>query len=590
MANYRRPEAFDLSRRDFLKATGVSLLGLALRTSLRAEGQQLTLARVEIIRPRDLLKLTFELRGNIRRSPDTGRLIFSPISGADPNVVGIQYPPQHIAEGWIAENSEQSPPDLPPHLVPARIAGPSRLVFRRDARHTTAPIPLSVEQLLRWTRQSAVEAARQAIAWIKNERYTRGEPTENESVLEFPYRLFISPVPNTRFFHCVVPYRRVQPIRGVKWTWVELWHSAMDLRTPSARKEYFPPIFALEPTDTEETLAKITEGPISANDDARGLLVPTNLRPKVRPQQPLECDVLPVSNEDTGWGPNYHDFELLMQQSEGHDGVLRAKQLLLTSMGASADLDYRAQLNFPGDLRQWIHKTAIGRDNYVRTVINGVLMPFQHPAAFIQIWERKLTPKLGDASGTRVGAIIRKRRYLLILDPDRSFPTSDETDHIAANALARGMFIKSVRIKDDRTPLLSDALDADSLKEVEPIANANFWPRVEQNGTRVPFEFECEGIDAHGLQCTFRMPMLFMVKLELGGIQYHKAPQYLRTATFAPAPFLLAPISGAPINATEFTDKLSTFAEYAQKIQGFGPRKIAMLADLKQKAYGAHQH
>ena len=81
-----------------------------------------------------------------------------------------------------------------------------------------------------------------------------------------------------------------------------------------------------------------------------------------------------------------------------------ARSLALTSLGGSLDASGR----WPS--YSWDHRAVLGRDQEVRTAIEGVLFPFGHRAVLEQVTQR---------SATEATAVLRKSRQLIILEPIR---------------------------------------------------------------------------------------------------------------------------------------------------------------------------
>jgi len=224
-------------------------------------------ALIELLRPDDLLNLRIET-DNLRfiREPaldEAGEAVFLEIDDPTrPALLRVLFPPQHIAEFALFESDSRSAPGGPlapdagesgklreanqtasgadtnsPPLDPlhpepsissealpfkARAAASSRLVFQVPAGRR---IPYTIEGLLDWRGLRALlhpiaelnaadPAARAAAPAISR-------PSYDQTSLEMPYRLLISPDASAKWAHRVRPFGE----RGR----YELWHTRMVL-------------------------------------------------------------------------------------------------------------------------------------------------------------------------------------------------------------------------------------------------------------------------------------------------------------------------------------------------------------------------
>src|SRR5262245_4766287 len=191
----------------------------------------------EITRPEDLLHL--KIHGHNLTPEDDGERGAALVveAQAQPAYLVVTFPPQTIAEEAMFESSivpadvppgktdRPSPqptgtPD-PPGTIEARIGHPSRLVFQVPAN---ARIPLTVQGLLDW---STFTLRVHPIAGI-GPNPTPAEiaaapairrPNEDETAIELPYRLVISPGADTRWTHHRLPFT----VNGR----TELWHTRL---------------------------------------------------------------------------------------------------------------------------------------------------------------------------------------------------------------------------------------------------------------------------------------------------------------------------------------------------------------------------
>src|SRR5258705_11294611 len=81
---------------------------------------------------------------------------------------------------------------------------------------------------------------------------------------------------------------------------------------------------------------------------------------------------------------------------------IAARKLYLSTLGAWMDVQGDWGNPFPAlpvfSLEQWQHREVLARDNYVRVVTAGFLLPFGNRASLVKITERKLQSISGGAT------------------------------------------------------------------------------------------------------------------------------------------------------------------------------------------------
>lgn len=183
-----------------------------------------------------------------------------------------------------------------------------------------------------------------------------------------------------------------------------------------------------------------------------------------------------------------------------------ARHLRLTALGAAMEVRGEWQ---PGgsSLSLWHHISSIGRDQYVRVVYEGFLLPFGHRAAYVQISERKFTEQIG---GGRVAGLMKKQ-FIIVRQPVREYPG------VGQRFEGRDFPFTSVEITTKQTPDLKGPLPIagvpddfyeDGLNEsLQP--QLGFWP-FPLVGSSEAFRFEMIGTDAAGRRTSFSLPLIFM--------------------------------------------------------------------------------
>jgi hypothetical protein len=149
---------------------------------------------ISVERDTDLLQLDFSFFGFAVDARSVPRAI---VANAPDSVVTVQFPPQAIAEANYFWNGDDLPVDPPPVL--SDLAGPSRLCFS-FAEGASIPLPNMTQQdLLDWSGWAlAVPPVAQVQSNQKGRFPTPRPPLPQETVIEFPYALYLAP---TVFFN-----------------------------------------------------------------------------------------------------------------------------------------------------------------------------------------------------------------------------------------------------------------------------------------------------------------------------------------------------------------------------------------------------
>lgn len=136
-------------------------------------------------------------------------------------------------------------------------------------------------------------------------------------------------------------------------------------------------------------------------------------------------------------------------------------------------------------LMAWAHVATLGRDHYVKIVKRGYLYPTGHPAALLQVSERKVqqTPQ------GPVIAFTRKKQYVIVRVPKLSYNANQQ----------RELGFRSLECLTLETPPLTVSAGA------IPGSTA-FWMRTSGG----PFLFHLRGEDVEGRPVEWTMPMIFV--------------------------------------------------------------------------------
>ena len=429
-----------------------------------------------VVRREDLLVLRFAFSNLLLNEAGTHLVRLDP---AQPATMTIYFPPQHLAEEAFFQDNSGGPPGSIP--VRARVAGVSRMVFRLP--DTLDQLPYTLDALLDWA-QFAPVLAPSALPPAATTGPAITPLTGEETAIEFPYRLFLSPDAQGGWHHAH------QPV--VHQGRYELWHSrlaqsnatAASLRAVDYRQPIQPDPFVTLPHHSQ--LAEIVR--LSAD---------FSIRPRIPPQwfglPPQEIRRrLQIFGIPAGYTPR----------------PITARQLMLSSLGAWARLesewdyptlaiDTLQQWGLPHfSLEQWQQISAMGRDQYVRTVEKGYACPTGHRLSIIEVVERQFEPEVISPPGTpaifAAKAYLRYFKVIIVQEPEKEYSQF-------ANAYAfagREMPLRKLRLTTLVTPKLDESVST----------TIPSW--ITAGGQDVQFNVIGEDWDGHPI--SFAMPLLFV--------------------------------------------------------------------------------
>lgn len=416
----------------------------------------------------------------------------------------------------------------------AQIGHPSRLVFVVPA---DAAIPFTFDGLLEW---SNLELSVNGIAAIGDNPTADQiahapaihEPAANETALELPYQLVISPTRDVAWLH------RAQPFTSRGRT--ELWHTRLALKTADGiielSKTHLAPLRAIwSPAYDPNQLPAVQDDPelgrtAMCGNDRHQIVVLTSAfqgyevehtrqfrkRPPVTlyspyVPEPFHADRLMLSSlggwlRSRGqWEPPHRAQPVIHQRPDFVEvfkniGIPRVEAENRAPVERPFEIIDEQFLFFQRppqqlDLSEWVHLATQGRDHYVKIVYEGELWPFRHPAALIKVTERKFE----EAKGI-VGAYLMQRMFIVVRKPVMDFAATD-----------RGNPLKSVRLTTLVTPDIADP------KLLTP--NRTFWVEVMTGpgpNDRTKFHFHAVGTDVEGNTIDFTVPLIFVSNSDIG--------------------------------------------------------------------------
>lgn len=355
-------------------------------------------------------------------------------------------------------------------------------------------------------------------------------PTAQQTALETPYRLVLSPNDTGGWQHAV----EVGADNTVESQPVELWHTRLGVRGDDGAVSESP--------DPARTVRAIWARDPDFTDD-----------PTAYPLHSTTPFRMSLDSKDRAMLVNQTaNYTLRRRRFRTDPPPVEVRRLMLSSLGAWLDLLGEWE---PADMpsgvsiiEQWEHRAPMGRDAYVKVVYPGFLFPFGHRASLVKITERKLGWQGGDPI-----AYLFQRYYIVVRQIDRSYHGG------GFDAARRRLPFSSVRVLTRSTPDLDDPAEHDLFDRRQDL----FWPTVGGE----PFAFRLVGTDRAGRAVEFTAPLLFVdggnttPADQISG-QYQASGRHVRPTLGQRVSF--APPAGA--DDTTFPTQTLTFAGTAANL------------------------
>lgn len=285
-------------------------------------------------------------------------------------------------------------------------------------------------------------------------------PHEDETAIEAPWRLVISPSDRAGFAHANQPERSARHPELV-----ELWHTRLGVRRVATDQA----VSVDERDDPQRIVRAIWNREKDTGETEDHALVPFRTS---------------LDRSDRG--------ALVRQTADStyaRPEPVDARRLELSALGAWLDLHGQwktAPYTHAGQdaILSWDHVAPMGRDQFVRVVYPGFLFPFGHRASLVKITERKIK----DSKDPQ--ARLYQRKFLVIGEPERLY--SD-----------RRMPFVRVAVRPLVTPDIKDPMlpGGGSVDDQEL-----FWPTVETG----EFLFTLDAIDHEGRAVRLYTPLLWV--------------------------------------------------------------------------------
>lgn len=335
-------------------------------------------------------------------------------------------------------------------------------------------------------------------------------PTAQQTAIEAPYRLIISPSSEGRWTHSDTPVDAEDTARHV-----ELWHSRLAVTGPTgdvteldAKRRIVRAIWTRDRDGLPQTTWRANE-----MDDPDHPL-----------RTPKTADDLPFRGS-----LNRADRHRLVRQSaERWPGIkdpaslrpVGVDKLWLSSLGAWLDLHgawYTKEYSARGipSVLAWDHIAPLGRDQWVRVVYPGYLFPFGHACALVKITERRVTANPAVAS-------LYQFKFLVISEPSRTYTPSD-------NPYTRLDFSPTT------TPPIVDPADKVDSFFVPHVA----VPGAPANDPGIPYQFTGDSWDKDNLHESFRTPLFWVAEHYLDFTAVQDA--------YDASPYRVIPMSGQKV-------------------------------------------
>jgi hypothetical protein len=303
------------------------------------------------------------------------------------------------------------------------------------------------------------------------------KPSPLVTALELPYRVMLSPVPKSNWWHALTPVEHSGR--------TELWHTRLTDTTDGIGQDAITRVRALWSPDYELDPSVIVG-------------VVNNLKPFRMSLDALDRQMLVKLM--TGFNEPTVDNHVYVPRTT------RSQRLALSALGALLDCEGNWNV-LPKNVRleQWRHLATLGRDHYVRVVYRGFLFPFGHSASLIKVTERKFEFLDKKAKKNRV-TVLRQRFFIVVRQRVKQY---NGTGHVFAG---RNFPFKSVEILTHvtpnlRAPDLSKLSDpANKIYSVVP-NRACFWPMLSAGKD---FIFQLAATDICDQRVNFATPLLFV--------------------------------------------------------------------------------
>lgn len=315
-------------------------------------------------------------------------------------------------------------------------------------------------------------------------------PGRDVTAIELPYRVLISPIAPARWTH----RSTAVALQGRN----ELWHTRLTTKAGDAG------------TDAPGSLRAIWSDDYPIDDFSQA----------VDPPRPFRMSL------------DAPDRKMLVQLMAGFDESVvidhavqrytprpaRADRIILSALGGLLDAE-GAWEKRPSDVdvEQWRHLTSLGRDQYVRVVYAGYLLPFGHAASLIKVTERKFEPSNPATPRIKRVATLRQRFFIVVRDPVKAFDGSyhETGGHPFPFTSVELLTRVTPNLLTPDNDLCRVAEGPRTLYQVPGVTGGltrrqAFWPMTSTMPDAGNLRFDIAAIDRDGRRTSFSLPLLFI--------------------------------------------------------------------------------
>jgi hypothetical protein len=316
------------------------------------------------------------------------------------------------------------------------------------------------------------------------------KPASNETAVELPFRLQISPNAEARFAHDALP------AASAATGHTSLWHTRL-----AEKKEANSDVH--QPLDEPIRAIWARGGPESDH----GIF--TDHWGVTASSPPPDTSPFKLFRQTLDDRDRYNIAQLSgnFALSGGRHEAVNCQRLMLSCLGGW--LDAKGDWHVPPGLsvEQWVHHAAQARDHYVRVVYKGYCLPFGHRVSLVKVSERHF---LNDQPGNP--AYVLQRMYFIVREPVREYP---ETRLYKVLGGRRQYYHRSfpfpvVRLLTEVTPDIADPSKTQLHFDGKDQGQALFWPALPAAGSPEPLRFRYVATDLDGHQIHFDLPAIFI--------------------------------------------------------------------------------
>lgn len=463
--------ALQLSRRRFLVVggTGVAATGLGsqFQTVLTAAAQEPTFT-LDLVRREDMALLTFEFH-NLSLSTDGETPELTRVDTGQQSLVVVHLGSQHLMEQPLQEENDDPEPELEPiGELHSKAVGPSRLVFL--VPNTVKSFPYTEDGLFEWWRWVMQVHARALApdAPIPDDLpdlEVHTPPADLQTDLLLVDWLHLSPDGLATWLHPARPITRAGR--------TELWHTTLRLRDEDGRPDtsHNSPTVRAISADKPDPVSEQVTFPVlrpTGQETVPEQIVRATTQYDLNPPEP---DAPPVIVPVT------------------------ADLLLLSAIGSSVDLAGNWDRAQGLSIAKWLHRSTLGRDNYVRVETYGFLFPFGHRATLISETQRKVA-----SNGV---AYLFQRRFIVVKEPVKTYPGYRDATYEGR----RSPFTEA-RLTTTVTPNLPSA----GWDYIPGSNDASFWVPTQDPATQTVTDlpFPIVATDWEGKTVEFSAPLVYV--------------------------------------------------------------------------------